>query len=380
MNADFNYFDFILPTKVTFGLGKIEELPAEIKRNGFERVGIVTNVAAEMSLALDKLVSSITNLGADVEYFTDVVSNPHLETVAEGVHKLEDFSPDCLIGIGGGSALDCAKAIGLCLAHRTDDITGLIDEANVENLSVPVIEIPTTSGTGSEVNYWAVISDVEKKEKLSIGHPEMSPHLALVDPELTLTLPPKLTLWTGIDAFTHAVEAYFSSLSSRLSDLLSLEAISLVFDSLDKAIDDGKDLEARGDMSLASLLAGAAMQHVGLGLIHAMSHQVSGFYDTNHGMTNAILLPEVLEYNKPAIKHKMKKLNETSKVGFHKALEEIYEKYEIGEKKIEINQNDLPIIAERAKGNVNAQTNPRKAKISDLKQIYKKCFKIVSSK
>lgn len=376
MIVNLDYFDFVLPTKIVFGSGKLGELTGEIKRYDFKKVAIVTNVADELSDTLSKLTTTLTDCGVSVEYFSDVVSNPHLETVAEGVREFADFQPDCLIGIGGGSALDCAKAIGLCLAHRTENITDLMDESDIEHTSIPTIEVPTTSGTGSEVDYWAVISDPENNQKLSIGHPEMSPHMAIVDPELTLTLPPGLTLWTGIDALTHAVEAYFSSSSNRLSDLLAVEAIRLVLKSLEKVIEDGQNLKARGDMSLASLLAGAAMQHVGLGLIHAISHQVSGFYDYNHGMTNAALLPEILSFNQPMIKPKFDRLDESIQGNLLASLDALYTKYDLREKKIQIKNAHIPIMAHRAAENVNAETNPRKATISDIKKIIRECFEV----
>jgi alcohol dehydrogenase len=378
VNANFDYFDFILPTKVTFGPGKIEELPMEIKRNGYKKIAIVTNVADEMSGVLEKLASAITNLGTDVKYFTEVISNPHLETVAKGVYKLEDFSPDCLIGIGGGSALDCAKAIGLCLAHGTENIKDLMDAAKVKQVSIPTIAVPTTAGTGSEVDYWAVISDRKNKEKISIGYPEMSPHMALVDPQLTATLPPELTLWTGIDALTHGIEAYSSSLSNRLSDLLSMEAISLVSDSLGKAMEDGNDLRARGDMSLASLLAGAAMQHVGLGLIHAMSHQVSGFYNTPHGLANAKLLYNVFSFNCPAIPdHKKSRLDSLYADSFLSHLRNIEKRYGIADEPVKIREVDIDAMARRAVENVNAKTNPRRGPLDDIVRLYRESFTVV---
>jgi alcohol dehydrogenase len=242
----------------------------------------------------------------------------------------------------------------------------------------PVFCLPTTSGTGSEVSYWAVITDRGTHEKLSLGDPAFSPALAIVDPELTLTLPPRLTLWTGLDALTHAVEAFLSTLASPLSDLLSREAISVCVRSLGHAVEQGDDLKARGDMALASLLAGAAMQHVGLGLVHAISHQVSGFYDTQHGLANALLLPHVLEFNTPECLEKRKVLDGLTESGnFLGWLKDLYEKHGLEAEAVEIKEKDIPIMAERAKDNVNAFTNPRRAEVQDIMELQRRSFKVI---
>jgi alcohol dehydrogenase class IV len=370
-----DYFDFILPTSVVFGLGKIEVLPAELSRSGFGRAVIVTDRGIEEAGILDEPIVSLKQRGIGVEVFAEVQTNPHVESVKECLQFLRDHGPDCIIAIGGGSSLDTAKAAGACYANDLDDVVQVQREKELKR-SPPVIAVPTTAGTGSEVNYWAVIASGD--EKLSIGDPAMAPYMAIVDPELTLTLPPKLTFWTGIDALTHAIEAYLSLSSNRLSDMLCLEAISLILESLEQAVEESSNLRARGDMALASLLAGAAMQHVGLGLVHAMSHQVSGIYNTPHGLANAILLPHVLEFNAPECQDEMKNLDDLvqNRNSFIEWLEEIYKKYDLSGEAIEIKAGDIPTMAERARDNVNARTNPREARVSDIIGIYKKSFKV----
>jgi alcohol dehydrogenase len=268
-----------------------------------------------------------------------------------------------LVGFGGGSAIDLAKGIGICLSHRMHDIKAFQHKRNIKRRSTPVICIPTTSGTGSEVNYWAVISDPRTNEKFSIGDPRMAPHMAIVDPELTLTLPRKMTLWTGLDALTHALEAYVSTLSNCLSDLLALEAIKLVLESLDRAVNHGDNLAAREGMALASLLAGAAMQHVGLGLIHAMSHQVSGFYDTPHG-------PEMPQ-------EKCATLDSLSEVAFQEVLADIDRRYGLADEVITVRERDLEVMSKRACENVNAKTNPRYPEPSEIESLYRSTFTVV---
>jgi len=376
MRAD--YFDFVLPTSVIFGPGKVEVLPAELSRSGFGRAAIITDKGIEKAGTLNESVTSLKRQRIEVKVFAEVQANPHVESVKECLQFLRDYRPDCIIAIGGGSSLDTAKAAGVCYANDLNDVAQTQQREGLKR-SLPIIAVPTTAGTGSEVGYWAVVSDRKTNEKLSIGDPTMAPYMAIVDPELTTTLPPRLTLWTGIDALTHAVEAYFSTLSNRISDMLCLEAISLILKSLEQAVEEGSNLQPRGDMALASLLAGAAMQHVGLGLVHAMSHQVSGFYDTAHGLANAILLPHVLEFNTPGCRDKVKTLDNLAedRKSFMGWLEEVYQRYNLNEEVVEIKEEDILTMAERAKGNVNARTNPRKAEIADVIGIYKKSFKVI---
>ncbi|MEA3238285.1 MAG: iron-containing alcohol dehydrogenase [Candidatus Bipolaricaulota bacterium] len=370
--------DFTLPTKVTFGSGTLVDLREEISRCGFKRVALITSKdLVELKLA-EKVVVATEQGGAKTLIFSRAASNPTTKLVAEGVKELEPFDPDCLVGFGGGSAIDLAKGIGICLSHNCDDIRALQSDQNIRTRSVPVICIPTTSGTGSEVNYWAVISDPRTNEKLSIGDPRMAPHMAIVDPELTLTLPRKITLWTGIDALTHALEAYVSILSNRLSDLLALEGIKLVLESLDRAVNHGEDLAAREGMALASLLAGTAMQNVGLGLIHAMSHQVSGFYDTPHGLTNAKLLAPVFAFNLREVpQEKRTKLDSLSKTVFQDLLVDIDRRYDIIDEVITVRESDLEIMSKQARENINAKSNPRHPQPSEIESLYRSAFTVV---
>jgi len=370
--------DFTLPSKVTFGSGKLVELRGEISRCGFKRVALITSKdLVELKLA-EKAVVATEQGGARTLIFSRVASNPTTKLVAEGVKELGPFDPDCLVGFGGGSAIDLAKGVGICLSHNCGDIRAFQSNQNIRTRSVPVICIPTTSGTGSEINYWAVISDPRTNEKLSIGDPRMAPHMAIVDPELTLTLPRKMTLWTGLDALTHALEAYVSILSNCLSDLLALEAVKLVLESLDRAVNHGEDLAAREHMALASLLAGAAMQQVGLGLVHAMSHQVSGFYGTPHGLTNAKLLAPVFEFNLPEMpQEKRASLDSLSEMPFQNVLTEIYQRYGIADEVITIRESDLEIMSNRAATNINAKSNPRHPEPSEIESLYRSTFTVV---
>lgn len=376
MNQRENYFDFVLPTKVKFGPGLRNQVVEEIVSRGFQHVGIVTTEdILELGL-LEGITEKLKSKGRAIEVFSNVTSNPHLSTISEGYEAFRGFQPDCMIGFGGGSAIDATKAISLCLANDETDIVRLDRRDERPKPCVPFFAVPTTSGTGSEVDYWAVISDPETNRKLSIGSPEMSPLTAVIDPELTVTLPPELTLFTGIDAFSHALEAFFSSESNELSDTLSVKAIDLVIRSLGTAVKNGDSLSARGDLALASSLGGAAMQHVGLGLIHAMSHQVSGFYDTNHGLANARLTIPVLNFNRAEVPEKFEDLEGNLGGNLRGKIESLFETRDLSKHRVKIKEEDLPEMVERAITNVNAETNPRQPSREDIEEIYRESFSI----
>lgn len=379
MTAEKDYFDFALPTKVKFGPGKRDEVVDEIKRRGLQRVGMVTTEEIVDLRLHEDITEVLEKNGKSVKIFTGVMSNPHLSTIAEGYQTLQRFGVDCLVGLGGGSTIDVTKAVSLCLANEESNLVQLDQQSEGVKTSLPFFALPTTSGTGSEVDYWAVISSPENNEKMSIGMPEMAPLTAIVDPELTLTLPPELTFFTGIDAFTHALEAFFSSESNELSDMLSLKAMELVFKSLETAVHNGDNLPSRGDMALASTLGGAAMQHVGLGLIHAMSHQISGFYDTNHGLANALLLRRVLEFNEEAVPEKTRRLNKKLDVELSEKIAELFQIRDLSNYRVTVKAEDLPELVERAVNNVNAETNPRRASQEEVRDLYESSFDIEDS-
>ena len=376
MNETESYFDFVLPTKVKFGPGSRKQIVDEIVSRDYRRIGVVTTEEIRGIGLLDGIMEDLRSKNREVEVFSKITSNPHIATVKTGFEYFRKFQPDCMIGFGGGSAIDATKAIGLCLANDLGDIVNLDkDEAEIKP-SIPFFAVPTTSGTGSEVDYWAVLSDVETNRKLSIGSPKMAPLTAVVDPELTVTVPPDLTFFTGIDAFSHAFEAFFSSSRNELSDLLSIKSMELVFRSLENAVENGDDLSARGDMALASTLGGAAMQHVGLGLIHAMSHQVSGFYDTNHGLANAKLTLPVLGFNEEEVPDRLEVLGEKMGDNFRDKIKGLFEIFDLSHHEVKIKEEDLPEMVDRAVSNVNAKTNPRQPDSEDVEKLYRNSFEV----
>lgn len=352
-------------------------LPEELARNELQKAAFIVTPGRQRSGMLDGPVESLQGQDIEAVIYTGVRENPDLESLTDCVRFLKRCRPDVLVGIGGGSSLDTAKAAGICYANGVEDLRDLAALSR-KRRSVPVIMVPTTAGSGSEVNYWSVITDKVAREKLSVGDPAMSPLLALVDPRLCLSLPAKATLYTGIDALTHAVESYISATSNWLSDMIGLGAISLIVTSLEKAIVDGQDLQARSNMSLASMLAGMSMENVGLGLIHALSHQVSGHYDTPHGLANALLLPHVLAFNRSVCRNKMRSIAGLvrGRHGFARWLTKLYTRFGVHKNMVTIRRADLSEMAVKAMENVNAKTNPARAEAKDIEDIFERSFAV----
>jgi alcohol dehydrogenase len=375
MKVQVQPFNFILPTKVEFGPGALDLLPEELERNEQSKAAFIVTEGRSRSGVLNQTVQNLRQRDIDVFVYSRVRENPDLESVADCVGFLKHHRPDVLVGIGGGSSLDTTKAAGICYANNVEDVREL-STLSRKRQSLPVIMVPTTAGSGSEVNYWSVITDKTAREKLSVGDPAMSPLLAIVDPKLCTSLPRRVTLYTGIDALTHAVESYFSATSNWLSDMLALGAVSLVLSSLEQAIVDGQDLQARSNMSLASMLAGMSMENVGLGLIHALSHQVSGHYDTPHGLANALLLPHVLAFNGSVCRKKMRSLEALvrGRHGFERWLKKMYTCFGVSMDTVSIRRADINGMAGKAMENVNARTNPARAEVENLEDILKRSF------
>ncbi len=368
---------FQLPAKVEFGPGKVAMLAESVQENEFTRAAFVVTPGRSRSGMLHPLVDSLKQRGVEAAVFDDVPPNPDVETVRRCVRFLNDFGADVVVAVGGGSPLDAAKAAAICYANREEDVLQLVRQG-IKRRTCPTIMIPTTAGTGSEVNYWSVIADKGTQQKVSIGDPKMAPYMALVDPDLTVTLPPRQTFMTGVDALTHAVESFLSAEGNWLSDMFCVGAMSLIVTALPRVLADGADREARGNMSLGSLLAGAAMQNVGLGLIHAMSHQLSGFYDAPHGLANAFLLPLVLAFNAPCCKDKLSTMDGLvlGGSGFLPWVEELVTRFTGDAQEMVLQEGDLGVMAEWAAENVNARTNPRPASAAEIESLFRQCFAV----
>lgn len=361
---------------IIFGAGKLDILGDELNKNKRERALIVTDSGLKAVGHPERVKNILLKNNIKAEVYADVRSNPDRESV-EGLLRLaNDFSPEVFIAVGGGSVLDTAKAAGIWYTNQQEDLFDLENPEKRKEVMAPVINVPTTAGTGSEVSSWAVITDHDIPEKISIGGEKMAPSLAIVDPEMTLSLPPKLTLWTGLDAFTHALEAYISKNANSYIEDISLLSLQKIARFLPAAVEEGSDIQARTGVMLGSMIAGLAMENAGLGLIHGISHQISAFYDYPHGLTNAVLLPAVLQYNYQGCKNKIDKFLalEGYEGDIKSFINDFYQSINF-EEELGIKTEDIPEITEKAINNINTRSNPVIPDREDIKDILLRSFK-----
>ena len=291
-----NSFSFELPTRIEYGVGSIGKLADFINELGVHKVLIVTDRGIEAWGILAAIADQLSDDGLEFDIFSDVEPNPKDHNVHAGAEIARNIQADCLLALGGGSPIDCTKAIAVLATHHgqirdyegRDKITGKV---------LPLIAVPTTAGTGSEVTFSSVITDSAEGFKFTVKHASIAPRIALLDPRMTMTLPPGLTAATGMDALTHAIEGYTARVSEPLADAAALYAIELVTKYLKLAVRDGSNKEARAGMLLGSVLAGIAFSHSDVGSVHCIAEALGGKYDTAHGVCNAVVLPEVMEYN-----------------------------------------------------------------------------------
>ncbi|KAB2784213.1 iron-containing alcohol dehydrogenase [Brucella anthropi] len=289
-------FTYHIPTQIEFGNGLIAKLPNYVRSLKASRAIVVGDPGVERAGLVEKVSSILKAGGIETVVFTDVESDPATRSVDEGVVLGKDHKADVVVGIGGGSALDTAKAIGLMLTNK-GNIRDYVGIDKVPLAGAPVIAVPTTAGTGSELTIWSVLSDKVQKVKISVGSTLNCAKIALLDPELTLSLPSAITATTGMDALTHALESYVNTATQPISEAMSEQAMVLIAKSLRTAVNDGSNLEARGDMLLASTIAAMAFNNTRLGVVHAFAMPLGAKFGIPHGLVNAIMLPEVMRFN-----------------------------------------------------------------------------------
>ena len=305
-NRNFNF-----PTSVKFGAGRIKELAEHCKANGIKRPLFVTDKGLASMPMVSGIMADLKKAGLKAKLFSDVKPNPVEENVLAGCEAFKAGKHDGVIAFGGGSGLDTGKMIALMHSQKISvfDLEDIGDWWTRADASViaPIIAVPTTAGTGSEVGRAGVVTHPKTHEKKIIFHPAIMPKIALLDPELTVGLPPKLTAATGFDAFAHCLEAYCAPFYHPMAEGIAVEGMRLVKENLAKAVKKGKDLDARGNMLVASAMGATAFQK-GLGSIHALSHPFGGLYDAHHGMLNGIIMPYVLKANRKKIEPKIDRL------------------------------------------------------------------------
>ncbi|MEK4023732.1 MULTISPECIES: iron-containing alcohol dehydrogenase [Sporosarcina] len=292
-------YDFFAPTVNFFGNGSVEVVGERCEILGGKKALIVTDkfLKGLENGPVTKVVNSLNKVGINVAYFDGVEPNPKDYNIYDGLKEYQEKECDLIITVGGGSAHDCGKGIGIAATHDGDLYENYAGIEKLQHPLPPIVCVNTTAGTGSEVTRHCVITNVEKKIKYVIVSWRNTPLVSINDPELMIDKPASLTAATGMDALTHAIESYISLGANAVTDSMAIQAIKLISDNLRQAVANGRNMIARDNMTNASLLAGMAFNNAGLGYVHAMAHQLGGLYDIPHGIANAVLLPHVLEYN-----------------------------------------------------------------------------------
>ena len=306
MKANWNY-----PTAMRVGPGRLSELPDVCQEAGISAPLLVTDPGLATLPMVENAIIGCRDAGLRCELFSNIKPNPTGQNVEDGVQAYVEGQHDGVIAFGGGSGIDAAKAVAL-MAHQSVSIWELEDvgdnwtRANGE-LIAPIVALPTTAGTGAEVGRASVILDESSETKKIIFHPKMLPQIVILDPELTVGLPAALTAATGMDAFSHSLEAWSSPLFHPMAEGIAAEGIRLVREFLPRAVQDGADIEARTQMLVSSSMGATSFQR-GLGAIHALAHPLGALYDAHHGTLNAVLMPYVLKANRPAIESRIERL------------------------------------------------------------------------
>lgn len=376
-NSKWNY-----PTTIRFGAGRIAELPQACIDLGMRRPLLVTDpVLARSTIAHDSL-EACRHAGLGCEIYTDVQPNPIEANVSGGVQAYRMGAHDGVIAFGGGSALDAGKAIGLMVGQTRsiwdfEDREDWYTRVNVAGMA-KVIAVPTTAGTGSEVGRAAVITDLRDHTKKIIFHPQMMPVLVIADPALTIGLPATVTAATGMDALSHALEAFCAPGYHPMADGIAVEAMRLVRQWLPRAYHDGADLDARSHMLVASSMGATAFQK-GLGAMHSMSHPCSAHLGAHHGLTNAVVMPYVLAFNRDAIDERLTRFAAYAgfeRPSFRAVLDWILElRQELGIPHtldaLGVREEHIGMLAEQAAMDPSTPTNPRPVTAADFARLYR---------
>ena len=369
--------DWTFPTSIRYGPERIKELIEICNQKGIKRPMIVTDKGSKDLNFIDDILSDLKKNNLDPKIFANISPNPKDVEIILGKSEFLNGNHDAIIAIGGGSGMDGGKAISL-IANNDYDIWDFewektpvsIDE---KNNFPPLICIPTTAGTGAETESSAMVTDTKLLVKWCIAHPQQKPFEVILDPELTLGLPKNLTAWTGIDALVHAIEAYVINDFHPLCDGAAIEGLRLIYPNLPIVYENGDDLSSRGKMLVGSCLAGISFLK-GLGFVHAISHMIGAEFDTQHGLTNAIILPSVLRYNKDSLGTKIPIMCEAMGIKknnfeyFYQSICDLLDKLEIPKNLSEIGVDDTTIerIAKKAMKDSAFSTNPKTASLKDM--------------
>jgi lactaldehyde reductase len=375
---------FVLNETSYHGAGAISVIPEEIKSRGFKKVFVCTDPSLIKFKVATKVIDLLEKEKIDYTLYSNVKPNPTIENVQTGVKAFIDNKADCIVAIGGGSAMDTAKGIGIIVNNPENaDVRSLEGVSPTKNKSVAIIAVPTTAGTAAEVTINYVITDPEKQRKFVCVDPKDIPVVAVVDSDMMRSMPKGLTAATGMDALTHAIEGYITLGAWELSDMFHIKAIELISKSLRGAVKN--DSEGREGMALGEYIAGMGFSNVGLGVDHSMAHPLSAFYDTPHGVACAILLPPIMEFNRDYTGEKYREIARAMGVkGVDDMSQEEYRDAAINavkqlsldvgipqDLKGIVQEKDIPFLSESAFKDACKPGNPRDCTAEEIAAIYK---------
>ena len=372
-----------------FGAGAIKSIPEEAARRGFKKALIVTDKDLIKFGVAKRVFDVLEEAGLAYEVFDSLKQNPTIKNVQDCVAAFKAAGADYMIAIGGGSSMDTAKGAGIIINNpEYADVRSLEGVAPTKHPAVPTFAVPTTAGTAAETTINYVITDEEKRRKFVCVDPHDIPQIAIVDSDMMSSMPKGLAAATGMDALTHAIEGYVTPGAWELSDMFSLKSIQLIADNLRAAVNDGCP-QAREKMSLGQYVTGMAYSNVGLGLVHGMAHPLGAFYDMPHGVANALLLPDVMEYNADYTGEKYREIakifgvegaEKMSPAEYRKAAVDAVRRLALDVKipqklsELNVKEADLEALTESAFADVCTPGNPRKATKEDILALYKQAF------
>ncbi|UBK74337.1 L-threonine dehydrogenase [Clostridium perfringens] len=380
-------YKFFMPAISLMGADCLKDAGDQVGELGFKKALIVTDKVLGQIGIVKKVTDVLDNKNIEYAIYDETKPNPTVKNVNDGLALLKEKECDFVILLGGGSAHDCAKGIAL-LATNGGEIKDYEGVDKSKKPQLPMVGINTTAGTGSEMTLFAIITDEERHIKMALVDKHLTPIIAVNDPMLMLAMPKSLTAATGMDALTHAIEAYVSTAATPITDACAEKAIELISNYLVNAVENGQDVEARDMMAYAEYLAGMAFNNASLGYVHAMAHQLGGFYNLPHGVCNAILLPHVQEYNKSTSASRLAKIAKimggnieglTDEQGADLCIDMIKSLSQTigipeGLGVLGVKESDFETLATNALNDACSLTNPRKGNLEEVIAIFKKAM------
>ncbi|WP_434778419.1 iron-containing alcohol dehydrogenase family protein [Neisseria sp. Ec49-e6-T10] len=374
--------EFSLPSDTYMGAGAVACMGEALAARGISRVFIVIDEIVDKLALAEAMFRSLATYNIGYVIYTQPPGEPESIVVEDAARKFTSSNCNGMIAIGGGSALDSAKAIAMLAANTHLDVAGLLNAKNITHKRAPLIAVPTTAGTGSEATNVTVITDSVSLQKRVIAHADLIPDLAIIDACLMLQLPSEFTAATGVDALTHAIEAYVAKKATPLTRALAYQALRMIGESLTIATGQGDNIEARESMALASYMAGVAFSNAGLGLTHAMAHQIGANYKIPHGVANAIMLPSIMDFNELVCKRDFSDigLSLTGEIMSSKEVIQFIQGLIIDlglPRNLAVaggKEEDFETMAKEAMKDYCLPTNPRSVSQSQIVQVYRHAF------